>query len=785
MLLNHIRTAIRLAVKHKGYTTINVAGLVVGLASCMLIVFWVADEISKDQFHANGNRLYQVWRNLIQSNGDIQTTNGIPLPLEHVLLTQYPEVDAVTSYTWEMEYMLRVGEISSYEKGHYATPGFFDVFSYPLILGEPNKVLHEAPTMVISDQMAMKFFGDDWRDNTIGQTIRVNEREDYEITGVFEIPENASLQFDWLIAAQGFIDKSSWANSWYNGGFSMFFTLKPGTNAQAVREQLQQEVIKHTNRESNEPLYMQLFAENYLNGTFENGVPVGGRIQYVQILSAIAIFLLLLASINFMNLATARASLRAREVGLRKVMGAQRWTLSQQFFIEASLYATISTLLASFLVYLVLPYFNTLTGKSIQVQFSEPLIWVALAGMIVLTALLSGVYPAFLLTSFPISKSLKGNSKARGGIAFRHALVIFQFAISIFLVSGTLTISKQLSYILNKDIGLRRDNVVSIDMAGELGKKREVYLNALRSLPDIEGVTITNSSPINLYMSTGGAKWPGMDPNLKIEINVISVAEDFVKTMGIHIAKGEDFSNVFARDSARFIINEVLAEVMGFDDPIGQELTMWGTTGTITGVVKNFHMSSMYEPIAPLIIRYDPRDTYTAFVRINGNTHEALTEIERITKEMNPAFPFRYNFLDEDFSRQYHSERSVSTLVSIFAGVSIFIACLGLLGLSSFSADQRAKEIGVRKVHGASVGSLVMLLSQQYAKLMIIAFVIAAPLSWLYMKKWLGEFAYRIDMNVALFIIAGIVTFVIGVLTVSYKSYAAAVSNPMKTLKEE
>lgn len=785
MLFNHIKTAGRQAAKHKGYTFINVAGLVVGLASCMLILLWVADEMSKDQFHTKADRMYQVWRNLVQSNGDVQTTNGIPFPLEHVLRTQYPEVEAVTSYTWQMEKMFRVGEVSSFEKGHFATPGFFDVFSYQLIAGNPKKVLSDASTMVISDRLALKLFGNKWRGKAIGQTIRIDERNEYEVTGVFQTPgDDSSLQFDWLIAAQGFIDQTSWANSWYNGGFSMFFTLKPGTNAQAVRDRIEREIIKNTNNESNEPLYIQLFPEHYLHGTFENGVVAGGRIQYVRILSAIAVFLLLLASINFMNLATARSSLRAREVGMRKAMGAHRSTLSQQFFTEATLYAIISTVVASVMTYLALPYFNTVTGKSIHIQFTEPFVWLTLGGMIVLTCLLSGAYPAFMLSSLSVARSLKGKTRQGGSAYFRHALVTFQFAISMFLISGTFIISKQLSYILHKDTGLHRENVVNIGMTGDLYKKKEVYLNSLRGVPDVKSVTITSASPINLDMSTGGAKWPGKDPNLVIEINVLSVGDDFVKTMGMKIINGEDFSNVFLRDSARFLINEVLAGIMGFDDPVGKELTVWGTTGTIAGVVRDFHMASLYDPIAPLVIRYAPGDTQTAFIRINGNTQNALAAIERVTKEVNPAFPFRYNFLDEDFARQYHGETSVSLLVNIFAGVSIFIACLGLLGLSSFSADQRAKEIGVRKVHGASVSSLVLLLSKQYAKLMIIAFVVATPLSYFYMRRWLADFAYRIDMNVALFIAAGIVTFAIGALTVSYKSYSAALANPIKTLKE-
>lgn len=786
MLVNHITTAIRQAVRYKGYTAINMAGLIVGLVSSMLILLWVVDETTKDQFHNKSDRLYQVWRNIVQSNGDIQTTWGIPFPLEHVLRTEYPEVEHVTAYTWEMESLFRVGDASFFEKGRYAIGGFFDVFGYRLILGDPAKILLDAPTMVISDRMALKFFGKEWRKIALGQSIRVDNKTDYEVTGVFEWPgDKSSMQFDWLIAAQGFMEGRTWINSWYNGGFSMFFTLKPGTHADEVQKRLEGEVIRNTNRASNEPLYMQLVSENYLHGTFENGRPSGGRIQYVRIMSAIAASLLLLAAINFMNLATARSSLRAREIGVRKIMGAQRRTLSQQFIVEAMLYAVSATVVSAVIVYLVLPYFNTLTGKSINLDLSEPVVWLTLAGIVVLTGALSGAYPAFMISALPVTKSLKGRTKQASGKYLRQALVTFQFAISIFLISGTFIISKQLSYILNKDIGLQRENLMSVDLSGDLYDKQEVYLNSLRNIPGVVGATVSSSSPINLDMSTGGAQWPGKHPEMALEINVLSVSAHFVETMGMKVVRGDDFSDVFVRDSARFLINEALADIMGFDDPIGKELSLWGTTGVIAGVVANFHMASLYQPIGPLIIRYSPGDVGTAFIRLKGDTQEVLDATERVTTGLSPAFPFRYRFVDEDFARQYHGERSVSSLVNIFAGVSIFIACLGLLGLSSFSADQRAKEIGVRKVHGASTTSIMLLLSGQYARLMIIAFIVATPFSYLFMQRWLGDFAYRVDVDIVLFFLAGILTFVIGAFTVSFKSYSAAQANPANTLKEE
>jgi ABC-type antimicrobial peptide transport system permease subunit len=786
MLLNHIKTAMRQAGKYKGYTAINIAGLVVGLASCMLILLWVSDEVTKDQFHEKSDRIYQVWRNMIQDKGDIITTGGIPYPLEHVLQTQYPEVELVTSVSWEFENLFRVDEASAYLKGRYATKDFFNVFTFPLLIGDQSKVLQDKNSIVISDRTALSFFGIDWRKKALGQMIKIDERVEVAVSGVFTTPaSNSSIAFDWIMPGQGYIDRNEWIQSWFNGGFAMFFSLREGANVTAVRERIAQEINRNTNNAANEPLFLQLFAENYLHGKMENGAPAGGRIQYVQILSAIAILILLIACINFMNLATARSSLRAREIGVRKVMGAFRSTLSQQFFVESMLYASVSTSLAILVAWLSLPYFNELTGKLLIINLADPVLWITIASIIVITGMLSGTYPAFMLSSLSISKSLKGRTRQSSGAYFRHALVTFQFAISIFLISGTIVITRQLEYILSKDIGLQRENLVVVDLIGDLVDKTDFYFNSLRSIPEIKDVTTTNSIPTAIGPSTGGAKWPGKDPNSVIEINVLSVGENFTTTMGMEIKKGEGFSNVWLRDSASFLINETLARIMGFDEPVGKELAMWGTTGTIIGVVKDFHMSSMYQPIGPVIIRYQPRDVSYAFIRIGGDLHSALTAIERVTKEANPAFPFRYAFLDDDFSNRYRSEESVSALVKVFAGVSIFIACLGLLGLSSFSADQRAKEIGVRKVHGASTTSLVLLLSKHYARLMIIAFAIAAPLSYFYMQQWLSDFAYRTNAGIQLFVLAGVITFAIGALTVSYRSYTAALTSPAKTLKED
>ena len=786
MLINHIKSALRHALKHKGYSLINLSGLVVGLVSSILILLWVADEIRIDKFHVKADRIYQVWRNMHQGDGSIMTTPGIPQPLAPVLEEEYPEVEDVTLLSWEMEFLFRLDDKTSYEKGRYASPGFFNVFSFPLLAGDPTTMLNDVHSVAISESVAIKFFGENWKEQALGKSLKVDERQEFLVTGVFADPgSNSSFSFDWILPAREYIQRNDWVEDWGNGGFRIYISMQEGADMAGMRSKVKDEIVRHTNDGVNEFIYLQRFADNYLNGTFENGVPVGGRIQYVKVLIAVALFILLVACINFMNLATARASTRAREIGVRKVMGAQRGPLSQQFFIESFLHSMVSVAVALLVVYLLLPFFNDLTSKTLVLDLGSPQVWMVLVSITVVTGLLSGSYPALLLSSFAIIKSLKGVAKLGKDAYFRHGLTAFQFAISIFLISGTIIVSQQMDYILSKDLGLDKENVIMIGMTGELNSKNDIYRNELKALPEVKDVTFTSGNPLNYGQSTGGASWEGKNPDDVVEINVLSVGADFLQTMDMKVVDGKGFENLYSLDSAKVMINEVLARIMGFENPVGQKVSYWGVDATIIGVVKNFHMDSMYEPIAPLIVRYAPGGTRVAFVRTQGKTQEAIAGIEKVTKDLNPAFPFRYEFLDQEYSKTYQGETTVSKLVNIFAGVSIFISCLGLLGLSSFSADQRAKEIGIRKVHGAGSFSLVLLLSKHYARLMLIAFVVATPVSYFYIQSWLSSFAFRITPSMIAFVAAGIVAFMLGALTVSFKSYQAATVNPIKTLRDE
>lgn len=790
MYKNYLITAWRSAKKYKGHTLLNLLSLIVGVASCILILLWIQDERSIDKFHDNDDRLYRVWRNMHQSSGEIITTGGIPQPLAVTLKNDYPEVDEVGVIGWDVDLLFRKGEMTAYETGKYASPEFFTMFTFPFMKGDPATALDDITSIVISENVADKYFGNEWRNSgsIINETLTVgSDRREVKVTGVFEDPgPKSSFAFDWILPAEEYIARNDWVNSWFNGGFSICFTLRENADLASLQSRILQEINENTDYDADERVVVHKFSDNYLYGTFENGIPVTGRIQYVRILFIVAIFILLIACINFMNLATARSSRRSKEVGVRKVLGAQRGALRHQFFVESFLLSLVAVLLSVTVVYLVLPYFNQLTQKSLILDLTNWRIWAGLGFLTLITGLISGIYPALLLPTFKITSSLKGIAKLPGrGVRLREGLVVFQFALSIILIIGTLIVSQQMDYILNKNLGLDKENMIFVQMPRSFLSQRDVFKTELEKIPEVAGVTITSGNPIDYGRSSGSADWEGKDPNEEVEINVLSVDADFVSTMGAQIIKGRDFSEDFSTDTANYLINEVSANIMGFDDPINKDLSIWGLSGKIIGVVKNFHMSSMYDPIAPLIIRYDPSSTFVSFIRTQGDVQRALLAIEQVSEKLNPGYPFVYEFMDRDYAASYRSEMTLSTIIKFFALISIFIACLGLFGLSSFSAEQRSREIGIRKVYGASVTSIVSMLSWGYTKLVLIAFVIASPIAYYFMNDWLNNFVFRTDLNLFLFLVAGLVTLLIGGFTVGIKSWQAALANPINTLKDE
>lgn len=788
MLKNYFKTAIRSFVKQKGYTIINIAGLTVGIVSSLLILLWVQDEVNKDKFHEHDTQLFQVMR-FMSVDGEVITTSSIPKPLAQKLEEEYPEVEQAELVSWEEEFLLQVGDKFTREEGRYVGDAFFEILSYPLIIGDPKSVLDDNYSMVISEDVAIKYFGTEWRSNpdVIGTSMKVNNGNLHKITGVFKnTGGNSSLQFDILLPIEIFIKENSWVEYWGNNGLRMIVKLKDGEHdMEGLGIRLIEEINSHDIGYDSRA-FLQPYSERYLYSNYDDGMLVGGRIDYVKIFLVVAIFILVIASINFMNLATARSTMRAKEIGVRKVLGAQRGSLSVQFMIESLLITLFATTLSIALVYIILPVFNNLTDKQINIDFTSFNFWIITGGIAVFTGFLSGSYPALFLSSFKILNVLKGTLKhTKGATYFRKGLVVFQFSLSILLIIGTLTVYRQINYIMNKNVGLNKENVLYMGIEGAMQDHYETFKSELLAVPEVTYVSRSSQNPLSTGSDTFGVHWEGKDPEMRVLFNIINADHDWVETMGASLKSGRGYTADFSFDTTSFIINEKAAEIMGMDDPVGEALTVWDAPGTIVGVVKNFHMRSMYQEMDALVIRFDPENTGMNFIRIDGDIKTAIAGIEAVNSKLNPGFPFDYEFLKDSYESDYKSEIVIGTLANYFAAIAIFISCLGLLGLASFTVGQRTKEIGIRKVLGASVPGLVMMLSKDFTFLIIIAFMVAAPIAYYFTGQWLDKFVYRIDADPTVFVIAGMGALLAAIFTVGLKSAQAAIANPADSLKDE
>ena len=791
MLTNYFKVALRNALRYKGYTLLNLLGLVVGIATSILIMLWVEDEVSINRFHENGDQIYRVFRNMRQSGGMVNTVPSVPKPAGDLVKAEYSEVDRVVWMSWPIDNRITLADQTMEETGRFVNPDFLEMFSFELLIGDKSTALAELNSMVISEELAEKLFGADWREKAIGSLLKLGDGTDVQVSGVAKnIGPESTIDFEWLLPAQAFVNANPWINNWGNGSFSTFLLIPDEEKAATVAERILMEIKNNTANNpmaGDEELIIQKFEDTYLYSNFDNGEVSGGRIDYVRVMFVVALFILAVACINFMNLTTARSSRRSKEIGLRKVMGAPKGSIRTQFFFEAILLTSISVAISVLVVLLLLPYFNHLVDKALVLDFTLPRTWYFLLGLALGVGLLSGSYPALLLQAFNVVQSVKGGPMKQSALSIyiRKGLVIFQFAISTLLILGTTVIYQQMDYILNKDLGMDKENLVAVSLSGDLASRMEAYKSELLRLPDVSSVSAASGNPLNYGRSTSSASWEGKDPSKGYEVNVIISDEDFIETSGMEMLAGRAFSQQM-QDSTNFIINEVAAELMGFEDPLDKRLSFWGINGRIVGVVKNFHMRDLYQPIAPLIITcIDPSRSAVALVKISGNTGTVLPEIEKITENLNPGYDFEYQFMDDVYAANYQNEQTLSTLVKIFAFISILISSLGLLGLASYSADQRSREIGVRKVHGASVIQILTLLSKEYSKLIVLALVLALPFGYLVASNWLDNFEFRTQLNPFLFGLASLSTFIIAVSTVAAKSYQAATVNPVKSLKEE
>lgn len=789
MIRNYFKIALRNLLKSKTFSGINVLGLALGMACSLMIMLWIRDERAVDAFHANKDQLYRIYMREYFS-GKVQGVIWTPGPLAEELKKSVPEIEMSTPFSWTIQQTFSVGSKIHKEATNWASGDFFKMFSYKLLQGTPEAALRDRGSIAISRDMAEAFFGSP--EAAIGKAIRYDNRKEMTVSAVFEnVAANSSLKFDCLMTWDAYVDDNGWAKDWGNTDPLTFFKLRKDADPAKVEAKMRR-LLDKTNRDGGKPyktqLAMQPFHEYYLNSNIKDAKMDGGRIEYVQLFSFVAVFILLIACINFMNLATARSSRRAKEVGVRKVVGAMRSMLAGQFMGEALLIAGLSAALAVVLVALLLPAFNSLTSKQMVLPWSEPLFWGVIAGLLAATGLLAGSYPAFFLSSLNPVRILKGALKFdSSSVWVRQGLVVFQFGLSVILIVGMIVIYRQVGFVQNKNLGFDRENLVYFPIEGELFNKFDLLKEQLTQVPGIKQVSHMTATPASNSNGTDGITWPGSDPNNQVRFTPVGVGYDFTKTMNLRMADGRDFSKSFPTDSSGVIVNETAVKVMGLKDPVGREIN-WGKTKVrIVGVLKDFHFQSLHKAIRPLIAYLGARQPQgSVVVRIQaGKTPETLAAMERICKKLNPNVPFTYAFTDQEYARQYQSEQVVGKLAGYFASLAIFISCLGLFGLAAFTAEQRTKEIGVRKVLGASIAGIVGLLSRDFLKLVVMAIVLASPVAWYIMQQWLQGFAYQIDIEWWMFALAGIMAVLIAVFTISFQSIRAAMVNPVRSLRSE
>ncbi|MEM6843446.1 MAG: ABC transporter permease [Bacteroidota bacterium] len=788
MIRNYFFVAVRNITRNKAFSFINILGLALGMTCSLLIFLWVQDEYSIDDFHANSEQLFSVYQRSY-NDGEIKAAHATPALLSEELKEAVPEVIHASVFAAGGKRNFRVGEEIFEMKGGSAGADFFKMFSYPLVQGTPETALAASASVAISRDMAITFF--DSPESALGKTLTLDDKQDLMVTAVFENPpSNASAQFDCLISSATWIEQAPALKRWNINVTPTYIQLLPQADPVIVEAKIKNFLDTYLEPSSNyrAELGLQSFSDVYLHSGFENGEPSGGRIEYVRIFSGIAVFILLIACINFMNLATARSVKRSKEIGIRKVIGAARHTLTSQFIGETILFAIIAIAASIVLVTLLLPYFNNLTGKQLALPVTQPLFLLILISLTLITGLIAGSYPAFFLSSLQPTRVLKGTLKfSSRAVWFRKGLVVFQFVLSILLIVVTLVISQQTTYIQNKHLGYERENLLYIPMRGDLPSKYHVFKQAASSLPGIQQVDRTGNLFLRMRATNLQVDWEGKAPNTVVPFANSRVGYDYVKTMGLEVIEGRDFSRKFSTDSASFLVNEEAVKRMGFDEPIGKSVTLNGIKGPIIGVLKDFHFYSLHEPIQPLVVGLNENLPFgVALVRTEqGKTKEALASLEQAYKKINPNLPFNFFFVDEEYQKLYRSEQIITRLSNVFGGLAIFISCLGLLGLAMFSAEQRVKEIGIRKVLGASVNSIVTLFSKDFLKLVGMAFIIATPIAWFFMSDWLQGYAYRIELSWWVFALAGVLALLVTLLTISFQSIKAALANPVDSLRNE
>ncbi len=787
MLRNYLKIAIRSLLKNSVYSFINIAGLAIGLAASLLIALWVFHELSFDSFHKNKDRLYQVYLNMPGDNG-IVSQRATPLPILEQLKTTEPQIEYAAVTDWGGNHLLNVGDQRQFKDGIYASEDFLKMFSFEVVKGDVSKALSGSTNIVLTESTANALFGST---DVLGKIIRVDNAVDAQVSAIIkDVPSNSTLQFDLLLPFDSYISSQNWVKrsltNWENNSFQQYVQLKEGAEKETIETRVK-DIVKKNSKQSQGELMFHSLLQWRLYSKLENGKSVGGAIEQVRMFGIIAVFILVIACINFMNLATARSEKRAREVGIRKTVGSRRKELILQFLGESVLVAFIAFIVSVCIAELVLPLYNDLVGKKLFIDYASPNFWMAAAAIVLITGLVSGSYPAFYLSSFNAATVLKGKIRTNTQtVTPRKVLVTLQFFFSIFLIFGTIVFNQQMQFGKQRELGYDQERLISIENQGDIQKNYKVIKNELLRRNLATSVTEANCPITAIYSYMGDLDWKGKRENQRASFATVATSYDYAKTMGIKIKEGRDFSEEF-NDSLSMIINKAAVDYIGLKNPVGEKIKWNDREHTIIGVTDNVLMASVYQTIDPMMLIFDP--SWFAYVTIRlpkgADLSATLAGIESVFKEHNPEYPFSYQFADQEFERKFSRIQMITGVANVFAVLAILISCLGLFGLAAFTAEQRTKEIGIRKVMGATISNVVLLLSKDFARLVIIAFALAAPLGWWLMNKWLQEYPYRIQIQWYMITIAGALALALALVTVSSQALKAAMSNPSESLRSE
>lgn len=788
MLKTNIKIAFRKLLNKREFTFINVMGLAVGLTASLLIFLWVDDELKYDAFHIDSDRTYMVLSNNYEDNGDISTQWVQSGAIKNALGEGFPEVDRVLRVE-ERTHQLTVGDKSFKDVGVMADEEFFQVFNFPFIKGElTENSLATDGDIILTESMALKLFD---KVDVIGELVKIDNSRDAIVRGVVaDPPKNSRFEFSFAISMEGWIARNNWVMRWGNSALMTFVQLKPRVDADEFNSKVEG-LIRENAKGNTKSLFLKPFDEVYLYGSYRNGEQSGGRIEYVRLFMLIGGVILIIACINYVNISIADAFNRTKEVAVRKVTGASKWTLTRHFLIESGLVVGLALVLAIVTVETLIGPFNDLTGKNIELKWLGSDLLLILCGLGLFTVFTSGMYPALMLSQFNIVKALKGKVDVKGttksGSIIRKGLVVFQFVIAGLLIFATLIVNQQVDFILNNQKNVDKEGVIILYNHDDLLEKYESFRNELLNEPSIQHVTVVGDAPVNIGASTGDFSWKGKDPlKDKTSFRLMFTDPGFVPTMNLKMVEGRNFSRDLASDAAGVVINEAAARGMNVENPVGMPAVFWGYDVKIIGVVQDFHLASVYEEIAPLVlINLTSNSDYVTIRTAKGQEQQALAALERKYAEFMPGYLFEYRFLSEEHKSMYQGELLTQDLVKVFSLIAICISCLGLFGLTSINAQRSVKEIGIRKVLGASIRQILISFSRQSLVLPLMAVIIMVPLAFYIMSSWLADFQYHIEISSASLAIVVLLSLIIAWLTVSIIAFRAARTNPVNSLRNE